>query len=222
MWGYNKLAGQTRIKRRIQLIRRIARLAKDKQILELGCGTGTFTTFLAQSGARITALDLSPTCLNIARKNCTSGSVTFMEGNAEQLTDYFTKDSFDAIVGNSILHHLDIQSALPSIYSVLKPNGIIVFSEPNMMNPQILIQKNIQWVKTYAGDSPDETAFFRWEITRLLEKAHFRNIHVVPFDFLHPKTPDPLVNVVSCLSLVLEKIPSVREFAGSLIISARK
>ena len=39
-----------------------------------------------------------------------------------------------------------------------------------MLNPQIAIQKNIPWVKRKLGDSPDETAFFRWPLRRLLEE----------------------------------------------------
>jgi hypothetical protein len=41
----------------------------------------------------------------------------------------------------------------------LKSGGTIYFTEPNMLNPQIAIQKNVSWVKRKLGDSPDETAF---------------------------------------------------------------
>ena len=64
-------------------------------------------------------------------------------------------------------------------------------SAPNMLNPQIAIQKNVSWVKRKLGDSPDETAFFRWPLQRLLERTGFRDVRIDPFGFLHPKTPRP-------------------------------
>ena len=89
-----------------------------------------------------------------------------------------------------------------------------------MLNPQIAVQKNIPWIKRKLGDSPDETAFFRWPLRRLLEQTGYRDIRIDPFDFLHPKTPMPLINRVNQLGRFLEKMPVISEFAGSLYIRA--
>ena len=67
----------------------------------------------------------------------------------------------------------EIEEALRDIYRVLKPGGTIYFTEPNMLNPQIAMQKNIPWIKRKLGDSPDETAFFRWPLRRLPVFNHF-------------------------------------------------
>ena len=99
-------------------------------------------------------------------------------------------------MGSSVLHHLEIKEALRDIYRVLKPGGTIYFTEPNMLNPQIAIQKNIPWIKRKLGDSPDETAFFRWPLRRLLERTGYRDVRIDPFDFLHPKTPVALIDQV--------------------------
>jgi hypothetical protein len=129
---------------------------------------------------------------------------------------------FDSVVGSSVLHHLEIEEALRDIYRVLKPMGTIYFTEPNMLNPQIAIQKNIPWIKRKLGDSPDETAFFRWPLRQLLEQTGYRDIRIDPFDFLHPKTPVPLIDRVNNLGRLLERVPVISEFAGSLYIRAIK
>src|SRR5438477_12697061 len=108
------------------------------------------------------------------------------------------------------------------MYRVLKPDGTIYFTEPNMLNPQIAIQKNVPWIKRTLGDSPDETAFFRWPLRRVLEQMGYREIRIAAFDFLHPKTPVPLINHVNQLGRFLEKMPVISEFAGSLYIRAFK
>ena len=40
-----------------------------------------------------------------------------------------------------------MDKSVSEIYRVLKPGGAIFFTEPNMMNPQIAIQKNISYIK---------------------------------------------------------------------------
>jgi ubiquinone/menaquinone biosynthesis C-methylase UbiE len=130
--------------------------------------------------------------------------------------------TFDSVVGSSVLHHLEIEAASREIYRVLKPGGTMYFTEPNMLNPQVALQKNIPWIKRKLGDSPDETAFFRWPLRRLLKQTGYRDIRIDPFDFLHPKTPVFLIDVVKALGHLLEKMPIISEFAGSLYVRAAK
>ncbi len=189
-------------------------------VLELGCGTGYFTKELARTRANVTAIDISPDLLEEARRNCPAPNVTFEVQNAYALS--YPEASFDSVVGSSILHHLEIDEALRQIYRVLRPGGFIRFTEPNMLNPQIAVQKNVPAVKKRLGDSPDETAFFRWPLRRWLERTGFREVRIDPFEFLHPKTPPSWIPTVQNLSSVLEKIPLLREVAGSLYIRAVK
>lgn len=124
------------------------------------------------------------------------------------------------MVGSSVLHHLEIKEALREIYQVLKVSGTIYFTEFNMLNPQIAIQKNVLWIKRKLGDSPEETAFFRCPLRRLLEGTEFRDVQIDPFDFLHPKTPSRTVNGLNAIGRFLENVLVVSEFAGSLYIRA--
>lgn len=189
-------------------------------VLELGCGTGTFTRELACSGADVVAIDVSPELLEIARANCSAPNVQYQIQNAYALS--YSQGVFDSVVGSSVLHHLEIKEALRNIYRVLKPAGTIYFTEPNMVNPQIAIQKNIPWIKRKLGDSPDETAFFRWSLRRLLEQTGYGDVRIDPFDFLHPKMPVALIDRVNALGRFLENVPVLSEFAGSLYIRAIK
>ena len=189
-------------------------------VLELGCGAGYFTQELARSGADIVAIDVSPELLEIARTNCSAPNVQYEIENAYALS--YDDAVFDSVVGSSVLHHLEIEKALRDIYRVLQPAGAIYFTEPNMLNPQIAIQKNVPWIKRKLGDSPDETAFFRRPLRRLLERTGYRDIRVEPFDFLHPKTPASLIKGVAMLGGFLENLPVISEFAGSLYIRAVK
>ncbi|PYK12757.1 MAG: hypothetical protein DME65_03375 [Verrucomicrobia bacterium] len=189
-------------------------------VLELGCGTGTFTWELSRSGAEVVAIDVSPELLEIASTNRSAPNIHYQIQNAYALS--YSENSFDSVVGSSVLHHLEIKEALPGMYRVLKPGGTIYFTEPNMLNPQIALQKNVPWLKRKLGDSPDETAFFRWSLRRLLQETGYRDVRIDPFDFLHPKTPVAMIDRMNALGLFLESVPFISEFAGSLYIRAIK
>jgi ubiquinone/menaquinone biosynthesis C-methylase UbiE len=218
IWNWESPAGKLRWSRRVKMLS--SHLRPGMTVLELGCGTGYFTRELARSGADIIAIDVSPELLEIARANYSAPNVCYQIQNAYQLD--CPDAMFDSVVGSSILHHLEIEEALREIYRVLKAGGTIYFTEPNMLNPQIAIQKNVPWVKRKLGDSPDETAFFRWPLRSLLEETGYQDIQIDPFDFLHPKTPVPLVDRLASVGQILENVPLISEFAGSLYIRAVK
>jgi SAM-dependent methyltransferase len=216
IWNWEGPAGKLRWARRVKMLSNHLRVGM--KVLELGCGTGYFTRELARSGADIVAVDVSPELLEIARADRSAPNVRYEIQNACVMS--YREAVFDSVVGSSVLHHLEVKEALHEIYRVLRSGGTIYFTEPNMLNPQIAIQKNVPWLKRKLGDSPDETAFFRWPLRRLFKETGFHNVQIDPFDFLHPKTPPFLVNRLNAIGSFLENVPVVSECAGSLYIRA--
>jgi len=220
VWGWESPAGEIRKIRRAKLIIEKARLHQKTKALEIGCGTGIFTELFAETLAQLTAVDISPDLLNRAKQKIyIYNNVTFINKRFEECE---INGPFDAIIGSSVLHHLEIDAALSVIFKLLKPGGVMCFTEPNMLNPQVFLQKNIPWLKEKLGDSPDETAFFRWSFKNLLGKKGFEDITIKPFDWLHPNTPPKVIPAINKLGAVLEKIAVISEFAGSLLICSRR
>ena len=75
------------------------------RVLEVGCGTGMFTEMFANRGAEIVAVDISPDLLKKARARGLA-NVKFCEKRFE---DCDLDGSFDAVIGSSTLHHLDVK-----------------------------------------------------------------------------------------------------------------
>lgn len=219
VWGWATPAGQIRANRRAGYFVSEGQIKQGDKVLEIGCGTGLFTEKVYNATkAEIIATDLSEDLLEVARKK--GLPITFKAEDAMNLS--YADASFDVVFGSSILHHLDFEKSLNEIYRVLKPGGRLVFAEPNMINPQILVQKNVGFIKEWLGDSPDETAIVRWSFSNLLRKHNFINVNIFPYDFLHPYTPKPLIGLVNGFGKLLEKLPLTKEIAGSVIISAHK
>jgi 2-polyprenyl-3-methyl-5-hydroxy-6-metoxy-1,4-benzoquinol methylase len=216
VWGWETPAGRLRATRRAKLIETGAKLGPTMQVLEIGCGTGMFTEMFAQTKARIVAVDISPDLLKkAAARNLPKDTVRFMEKRFE---DCAVDGPFDAVIGSSILHHLELEKGLQRIYELLRPGGAISFAEPNMLNPQVFAERKFRKLFPYV--SPDETAFVRWKFKSMLQKAGFTDIEITPFDWLHPSVPRPLIGLVSAMGRALEWLPLLREFSGSLYIRA--
>lgn len=219
IWNWSSPAGKIRWERRADLFRDFLR-GEGLKVLEIGCGTGLFTAEIAKTPHHVTAIDISKELLEKARVRVTTDNVTFALENAYATS--FSDMSYDAVIGSSCLHHLDLRKALKEFHRLLKPGGKIFFTEPNMLNPQNALQKNIPLLKRMAGDSPDETAFVRFYLEKELRQAGFSSIRIVPFDFIHPALPACILPFTVPLLNGIEKIPLLREISGSLIIQGER
>lgn len=218
-WGWESPAGRARADRRARLFVTWGRIAPGTRVLELGCGTGEFTRRVAPAGARLIALDLSEELLLKARGKV-GRHVHFIRGNGDSLP--FPDATFNAVYGCSVLHHMDVEAALREVKRVLHPGGHLVFSEPNLLNPQVLLMFKCAPLKPRFGNSPDEMAFTRRAVSQILHRLGFSRFTVSYFDFVHPATPAFLVSTLEPLLTRLEHVPLLRAISGSMLIHAER
>ncbi len=123
------------------------------RVLEYGCGPYTDSSALAENGASVVGIDISPVAISrymalVRQKGMARISGCVM--NAERLA--FADRSFDLIVGRAILHHLDLSASLSELNRVLTPGGHAVFIEPLGHNPLINLYREL----TPSARTPDE------------------------------------------------------------------
>jgi SAM-dependent methyltransferase len=106
-----------------------ADLKPGQHALDLGTGTGSVALRAAKAVApngRVTALDISPDMLAIARRRAASeANITFVEGRAEAIPA--DAESIDAVLASlSLMYVIDREAAAREIARVLRPGGHLV------------------------------------------------------------------------------------------------
>ena len=95
--------------------------------LEVGCGTGTYLSFLKYHGWKVNGVDLSPHAAKTAKENF--GIDVFL-GQLENSP--FPDESFDYIhLSHVVEHFFDPLETMKKVRDLLKPNGVVYIEVPN-------------------------------------------------------------------------------------------
>jgi SAM-dependent methyltransferase len=128
---------------------------------------------------------------------------------------------FDAVVGVSVLHHVDVPACLTAVAPLVRSGGRFAFTEPNRLNPQVWAERRFEPLRRLRHVLPHETSFRAGELRQLFVDAGLEVELAEPFEFLHAATPQTMIRPVLGLERVLERTPA-RGIAGSVRIVARK
>jgi ubiquinone/menaquinone biosynthesis C-methylase UbiE len=105
---------------------------RGTSLLEIGGGTGFHAAMLVHRGARVVATDVSSAGVEVMQRRFEANQMADRAEAtvvvAEQMP--FDDNSFDAVFGIAVLHHLVLDRAAPEIARVLVPGGRAVFLEP--------------------------------------------------------------------------------------------
>ncbi len=109
------------------LLDRVAAHADRGPVVEVGCGPGHVTAYLADAGADATGIDLSPGMVEEARRRFRDG--TYEVGDLRRLMRPTTSSGWAAVLGWYSLIHLaasELPEAIASLARPLAPGGWLV------------------------------------------------------------------------------------------------
>lgn len=91
------------------------------RILEIGCGTGQLTAYLAALSASVVAIDIAPSMVDQARRQLAGSAVRFEAVSFEEFEA--EPGSFDLIVSATAFHWIDPDVAWSKSARLLRPGG---------------------------------------------------------------------------------------------------
>ncbi|MGO9019948.1 MAG: class I SAM-dependent methyltransferase [Syntrophobacteraceae bacterium] len=211
---------------------------KELLACDCGCGDGRSTCEFALvfPELRVIGIDVSPELIYVARRNAevngVSDRVEFVLGDVER--NFFDHEIFDIMVVLNVLHHVDIEMALPNILRAVKSRGMVIFREPVAFSPSLQRIRDIVPVKKDV--SPDERQLIKREVDYLicsLENVQTRYYTLFErlerflpnrnkIDKGHPITKTVLTFLCGTDQLLFYLFPILVKFAGLVLIIGNK
>lgn len=208
-------------------------LPTSSRILEVGCGTGRTSCYVAAQGHEVIGIDIRPDMITKAkiRAEKENVSIQFMEGDASSLP--FPNESFDVILVESVSIFTDTDKALSEYHRVLRTGGKLFDREMIQLKPMSI-------------EINDEiTSFYHikklWDIHdwSVLVKTMGFNRSQIEGPFMFPETsvdlfehPDPYqqIDVSSFLDINIWEVTSkyndimdrFREYIGFILVIGTK
>jgi SAM-dependent methyltransferase len=114
---------------------------EGKRVLDYACGVGVMSAWLADRGATVVGMDLSPVSASRAAEFCdqVGANATFVAG--DDLSEDALPGLFDRIVGRYAIHHVDVATVAPLLAKRLEADGKAAFLETMSRNPVLRLAR---------------------------------------------------------------------------------
>ncbi len=200
---------------------------KDQQmhVIDLGCGTGTFTKKLSLLNGEIYGCDISSK--SIAQAVKLNSKVKFSVQDIENLS--FESNKFDVVVLSGVLHHFNnLEKILIESKRILKHDGLLFAFDPNLCNPFFwLYRRKKSWFYSKEGVTKNEEPLTKNKIQFALDFCKFQDIKIygvsnMSYKYIANKELSFLLPIYNLIDYFLNIIPYFRNIYGSFLITKAK
>ena len=117
-----------------QMLQAQERALKGLRVMDVGCGGGLLSEAMAQAGANVVGIDLSPELLEVAKLHALGAGLSNIEYQLQTAEDMANvhPEQFDLVTCMEMLEHVPAPEAvLDACVKLLKPGGLLVLSTLN-------------------------------------------------------------------------------------------
>jgi len=212
--GYEKLFSE--------LEKSLAVNKKNIKIVDLGCGTGSFTKKISSLSDEIYGCDISTESIKTASNFYPK--INFSVQDIENLS--YQNNFFDIVIFSGVLHHFDnLNKPLLEAKRILKNDGLIFAFDPNLHNPFFWIYRRKKSLfYSNEGVTDNEEPLTAQKIITSIKSCDFNKFSVygisgVPFNYIESNKLSLFLPIYNFVDVLLNIIPFVRNKIGSFLIT---
>ena len=131
-----------------------------RRVLDIGCGVGRHTIYLASRGFEVTATDNAPAAVSACRRNLQETRLQAQVLEVEMTEIPFPDDYFDGVVAAQVIHHTDVATLtriISLIHQKLAAGGWFVWVTASSRNRDFSTAREIEpgtWVDENRREGP--------------------------------------------------------------------
>lgn len=213
--GYHRLIDDLQV----DLLRQHVR---DRDVLEVGCGTGLLLHRVASMARSAKGIDISPGMLELAEER----GLDVVEGCATELP--FVSESFDVVYSFKVLAHIEqIEQALVECSRVVRPGGRLFLEFYNPYSLRFLA-KCLGGPQKISQQTNESAVYTRWDPPEQVVDYLPAELHLEGWAGVRIFTPAAFFHQMPVLSTALRTLEFVSRdtplgrFGGFLVARARK
>jgi len=150
-------------------------VGENKRVIDFGCATGSFAQLLTEQNCQVTGVELNRKTAKIAEQYCEQVIVADLD--CVSVVDILPRQAFDVAVFGDVLEHLrDPWRVLEETRQLLKPEGYVVASIPNIAHGAIrlaLLQGRFEYTEMGILDNTHLRFFTRETVEKLFERGGY-------------------------------------------------
>lgn len=109
---------------------------KVKDVLDIGCGSGTISLYLGSKGFNVTGIDISKKAIAACQESAKNLDQKTCKFYISNFPNKILPRKYDLVFFSEVIEHLpDDDLALKKIHRLLKPGGILFLSTPSKNAP---------------------------------------------------------------------------------------
>ena len=167
-----------KLKYKKKFINKVIQYAKNKKVIEMGCGTGLMAGYLQKLGLDVIALDLSQAVLNyaceIAKQSNIISPCKYEQGDILNLK--YKPNTFDVSYSNGVLEHFTDEEIIEILKQQMNISKYVIFGIPSTyfnMNEKMLGNERGLTLKEWkslinkaGGKLVEQTSFHYYKLYR--------------------------------------------------------
>jgi len=146
-------------------------LTSVKKILEINCGTGEDAIWLAKRNFNVTATDISPKMIEVAKSKANFDNLNFTTADINLITKSFENEKFDLLFSNfgglNCLSKSELENFFGNIHSILYEKGKLAL---------VIMPKNTLWEQCYFLAKGRFSSVFRRQIESVKANVDGENV----------------------------------------------
>jgi len=130
------------------------RSLKNKDVLDLGCGTGFYTKYALEMGAQVTAVDASKVMIDRLASLINSPKLKLVCADITKPLTFIEPESIDCVICSLVLHYIEDWSPLISeLYRTMRKDGELIISTHHPFMDYLSLDKSSYFEKKLIEDT---------------------------------------------------------------------